>query len=259
MIILEKTTLEFNKAKDLYKEVFCDNDSFIETIMKSVIVASVDIENNEVVSCAFAREKQIKIEGRIINVPFLFGVATKKEYRKQNRASKILCELVDFLEQKYDFVLLCPANKNLYDFYSKFGFEKLCFFDYKTKEVSKDVELVDGDESDAQMLANIFNEFNQKNKIVQYRTKENMQIKIEEILSDNGKIKIVRENNKKTGYFLFDEMILEAINVDFFESSNGPIVVELSDSQKEVDKCPGIVVKKFKDVNLEQIKFYEMW
>lgn len=259
MVILNNTTPEFSKAVELYKRVFCDSDSFIRTIMDTVIVATVDVENGEVVSCVFAREKQIRIDEKVVKIPFLFGIATNENYRGQNRASKIIEEMLSYLETIYDFVLLCPANSGLYSFYYRFGFEKLCFFDYKQKTISNGYEIVDAEVSDSQVICEMFNDFNQKNKVAQYRTPEAMQVKLREIISDEGEVKLVKRNNKTIGYYLFDEMVLESINVAFDDSNTGMKVVELSESQKEVDECPGVVIKKFKDVNLKQIKFYEMW
>ena len=259
MIVLEKNSIEFDKAKTLYKEVFCDGDSFVKTIMSTVSVASVDIENEEVVSCAFARNKQIRVEDKIIDVPFLFGVATKKDYRGQNRASKVINEILEYLKPLYDFVLLCPANIGLYDFYSRFGFEKLCFFNYKTKKIENGVKIKEGNVSDAKILAKLFNKYNQTEKVAQYRTPESMKIKLEEIVSDNGKIQKIIKNNKTIGYYLFDDIILESINANFKETTDGIKTVELSNIQEITDGCPGVVIKKFKDISIEHIKFYEMW
>ncbi len=256
-MIIDKNNEYFTQAVELYKDVFKDSDEFIKVVMESAICASVDIENNIVVSCAFVREKQIRKDEKIITVPFMFGIATNEKYRHSGKASKVINEMFDYLKQNYSFTMLCPANSGLYDFYKKFGFEKLCFFKY---EKVGDVigEIKEGNIKDSKLITNLFNNANLAYKTAQHRTLGATKLKLQEILSDSGKINIVYENKKATGYMLYDDFILESIGVEYREGAKYTLV-ENANIEVGTENCPGVVIKKFKNIDIEHLKFYEMW
>ena len=256
-MIIDKNNEYFTQAVKLYKDTFKDSDEFIKVVMESVICASVDIENNIVVSCAFAREKQIRKEKDIITFPFMFGIATDKKYRNKGRASKVINEMFNYLKQSYNFTMLCPANSGLYEFYKKFGFEKLCFFKYE-KVGGVIGEIKEGNLDDSKLIADLFNNANLAYREVLYRNIDATKLKLQEILSDSGKIYIVYKNGKAIGYMLYDDFILESIGVEYREGTKYTLVKD-SNIEEKTNNCPGVVIKKFKNENMKHLRFYEMW
>lgn len=58
---------------------------------------------------------------------YLCGASTHPDYRKKGIMAKLIEFALDDAKAKGDvFSFLFPANEGLYDFYSRFGYEKLC-------------------------------------------------------------------------------------------------------------------------------------
>lgn len=260
-VIKRRDSKQFSQVIELYKNTFHDSDSFIRVIMEKVKAVSIDVEKGKVVAIALYREKRIFENGKIKKVPFIFGVATHSEYRKQRRAHKVMNGILNYLTQKgYDRALLAPANKNLYNFYEDFGFYKSCFFEYKQAEVAKKYFLIRATLQDCKIMTTLFNRNSKKMDSCQYRTNDDMKLKVREVEADGGSVMLAVLNNEVVGYYLEDEEIIETIGIDWDIKTQGKTIVIPSNKYVEIDKCPGIVTKSLKNkIENKQTCFYDMW
>ena len=51
----------FKQARELYIKTFKDSEMFCDVVLNDAFAISMDIENNKVVTCAFVREKRIRV------------------------------------------------------------------------------------------------------------------------------------------------------------------------------------------------------
>lgn len=251
----------FTQVVDLYKKTFHDSDSFTRVIMEKVKAVSIDIENDKVVAIALYREKRIFENGKTKKVPFIFGVATHREYRKQKKAHKIMNGMLNYLTQKgYDRALLAPANKELYKFYDDFGFKKSSFFEYKQGKIDKKYSMVRASEKDTKTIARLFSENAKRLNNCQYRTLSDTLLKIREIEADNGIVMIAKIQETPVGYYFEDGEIIETIGIDWDINNKGKTIVFPSEKYNETDKCPGIVTKCLENkIENKKTCFYDMW
>lgn len=252
-----------NQAIDLYKQTFNDSDSFIKIVMEKVKAVSIDIGDNQVVSCAFYREKHILENKKKIKTPFIFGVATNPNYRHQQRAHKVINGLLNYIKEKgYDMAFLAPANKGLYAFYSQFGFEKYSFFEYKKGRIEDKYVVKQGSVEDAEIIMKLFNKNANRLENCQIRNKAETETKLKEVEADGGKIMLALNNKKVIGYYFEDGDIIESIGIDWIYGDKGNIIVIPTNKYIETSKCPGIVIKKFdktKDKTGKNAYFYDMY
>ena len=252
-----------NQAIDLYKRTFGDSDSFIKIIMERVKSVSIDIVDNQVVSCAFYREKHILEDKKKIKTSFIFGVATDPYYRHQKRAHKVINGLLNYIKEKgYDRAFLAPANNRLYAFYSQFGFEKYSFFEYKKGRIEDKYVIKQGSVENAEIIMKLFNKNARKLINCQIRNKAETEIKLKEVEADGGKIMLVLNNKKVVGYYFEDGDIIESIGIDWIYEEEGKTIVVPINKYIETSKCPGIVIKRFdktKDKTNKNAYFYDMY
>lgn len=260
-VIKRRDSKQFSQVIDLYKNIFHDSDSFIRVIMEKVKAVSIDVEKGIVVAIALYREKRIFENGKIKKVPFIFGVATHREYRNQRRAHKVMNGILNYLTNKgYDRALLAPANKNLYNFYEDFGFYKSCFFEYKQAEIAKKYFLIRATLQDYKIMTTLFNRNSKKMDSSQYRTNDDMKLKLKEIEADGGRAMLAVSNNTVVGYYLEDEEIIETIGIDWNIKTKGKTIIIPSKKYVETDECPGIVTKCLENkIQNRKTCFYDMW
>ncbi len=112
------------------------------------------IKDNKVVSMAQMMPYELKNIGK---VTYIYGAATNPKYRKQGLMSKLLNKSFEIdVENGVIASILIPANKPLYDFYGKLGYET-CFFanKYTYKAFDKVDEI--NECNDVKILSRIYN------------------------------------------------------------------------------------------------------
>lgn len=230
---------------NLYRDVFKDSRKLTEQVFfheNNLVDFAFDEVDDKIVSVAFARKKSLRVDDQIIDVPFMFGIATHKDYRHQKRSSKVINELLEKLYKKgYPFTMLCPANEPLYDFYAQFGFFKFnkVYSDklgYYIKENTKLIE-VNNDVLEEECVK-LFEKYNERFSVSQIRDLSAMKNRINEIIIDEGKVYLLKEDDYY-GYIVLngDGKIEEIISL--YKSS------ELKDIQiANLDKNAEIVLQE---------------
>lgn len=114
---------EIGKTRALYEEVFQDSreytDYFYEKVQREGTAFAAE-ENNEVISELFLIPKHLICNNKIIEALYVYGVATKTQYRGQGCMDRLMKEALYYAkESSTELLYLIPVSTALYD---KYGF-----------------------------------------------------------------------------------------------------------------------------------------
>ncbi len=263
--LVAKFTLTENldtEIHDLYQSVFGDSDELTSLIFDAnqVPYQALDAVNDKLVACGFVRMKQLRVFGEILNAPYLFGIATDDNYRRQGRAERVIRKLLyELYRDKCPIAMLCPANHKLYAYYIRMGFIRFNFETELTadKLYRDDMRLSIGGIDDYAKVTALFNAYNAKFSFTQYRDEADTLQRLREVDSDGGKLVwLLDRESDAYGYLLLDETdkIIEAVINDAQElnSANDAQTSALGESEKAE-----IVKKLFSDKGLNAAKLLD--
>lgn len=114
--------IDVNSLKELWLNTFEDTQTAVELFFERKFIcdiAYVATENQQIVSMLYLLPASVNG----IKSCYLYAAATKKAYRGQG----IMGHLIDYALKNVDaqLCITLPATESLYDFYGRFGFEKL--------------------------------------------------------------------------------------------------------------------------------------
>ena len=209
----------------LYKNIFGDSDQLINLIKNSenynIKQSTFILKNQKIISIGSTREKKLRIFNYVENIPFIFGIGTKKEEREKGYGGTLIKELLNKINfHKYNLAIIAPEEEYLIKYYKKFGFIE---FNYK-KNIpienlfKKNFNIKIGNINDYQEIAKLFNSYVNKFKIAQYRDNKLTFERLKEVFIDDGKLLILSLNNNNYGYFIYEQgVITESINLLEYE------------------------------------------
>ncbi|MCL2771910.1 MAG: GNAT family N-acetyltransferase [Oscillospiraceae bacterium] len=125
---------------DLWSEAFGDYEEFISSFIDSYMIPEynvpVVISDGKIASAFYLIEFELYSNMQSIGIcAYLFAAATKKEYKNRGYMSKLIKYASDLYGNRgVKVIFLFPQNKNLFDYYAKFGFESI----YQTKKMTID-------------------------------------------------------------------------------------------------------------------------
>jgi predicted acetyltransferase len=115
-----------NQLKRLWKKVFNDNERYIELFFGRKYrdeETLLYVEGGSVKSMLFFPRYEIKAYGRVYRAGYICGAATIPEYRGRGLMTMLLDRAFDVMSERGDtFSVLIPGEKELYAFYSKYGY-----------------------------------------------------------------------------------------------------------------------------------------
>lgn len=112
---------EIQKTRALYEEVFQDSkaytDYFYEKVQKDGICFVAE-QNDEIISELFLLPKRLICENKIIKALYVYGVATKEQYRGQGCMDKLMKEAFYYAKgSSIGLLYLIPVHPALYERY----------------------------------------------------------------------------------------------------------------------------------------------
>ncbi len=136
MIIKNPAVSRIPELKALWKEAFGDTDRFIDAFFRSAFSEERSlcaIEEDSVAAalyffdCEFGGKK----------IAYLYAIATKKEYRGRGYCSTLMEHTHKELKKLgYVGAILVPANKDLFAFYERLGYETSSYIEEFTETAS---------------------------------------------------------------------------------------------------------------------------
>lgn len=113
--------------KSIWNEVFFDDFQYIERFLKFIDITKncmILKENDNICSILFMLDCFCTIDGTSIPGSYIYAVATKKEKRGNGFMTMLEKKSIEYLKcQGKKFVSLVPQTKELFDMYSKIGYE----------------------------------------------------------------------------------------------------------------------------------------
>ena len=214
---------QFNEKEyfQLYKSIFGDSDKLINLVKNSpnfnLNHSSFVLKRQKIISIGSTREKRLRIFNQIENIPFIFGIATKKEERRKGYASEVFKKMLLKINfDKYNVAMIAPEEEYLVNYYQKFGFIKFNF----TKKIpiqnlfKRNFDIRLGNIEDSEEITNLFNTYGNKYKISQYRDIRFTEERLKEVFVDDGKLFILSQKDKNYGYCIYEQgYITEYINL----------------------------------------------
>lgn len=118
---------DYENLAAIWRMAFSDSDEYIQKFFKEMYkdgYALVSREEGVAVSCAYLLESQFVIKGKPYSAYYFYAAATHPNYRGRGHMAAIINEAEKLAtERGIDFIILVPAEPELYRYYSKFGFE----------------------------------------------------------------------------------------------------------------------------------------
>ena len=136
MIIAPARETDVSQLMDLWLEAFGETKEEVLSFFREIFPLCrpwCAKDGDTLCAMAYALPQTLKVGEKQLPVAYLYAIATRKSYRGQGLASRLLEELSRALRKEgFAGLLLVPANLPLFDFYEKLGFNP---FSYRGKTV----------------------------------------------------------------------------------------------------------------------------
>lgn len=129
--------------KEIWHISFGDSKEYIDMFMEHQFKEALTVvyeEDSKILSMFFLFRCDFVINEKTHPSFYLYAAATLPQYRGKGIMGKMLGFSKSYAVKKdFDFVILSPAEKSLYDYYGRFGF-KTCF---KSQKITLDLKSED--------------------------------------------------------------------------------------------------------------------
>lgn len=133
---------EIKQVRNLYTEVFEDDEDFIEYFFRWELDSSHIIGGfigDELVSVMFLRDKGLCLGDEKLRGCYIYGVATKTKYRGRGYMGLLMEEAkAYFVTNNYDVLYLIPVSEKLYVKYGFATVEKFIQLNYELRAAELD-------------------------------------------------------------------------------------------------------------------------
>lgn len=124
--------------KALWKEAFQDTDEFIDLFFSLAFSEENSLavyDNGELAASLYWFDGKVG-DGK---AAYIYGVATKKAQRGKGYSTSLLKKCHELLSDKgYSAAILVPADKELFNFYGRLGYNECCFIELDEVVASKE-------------------------------------------------------------------------------------------------------------------------
>lgn len=239
---------EHYKTRKLWEEIFLEDTSRFLDYYYSVKIAENEIyvieDNEKIISMLHLNPYQLQVGKRVVNGHYIVAVATDKNYRRRGLMAALLRKAInDMRERGEPFTFLMPAAEAIY---YPHGFRYI----YRQKQgeiqgkaiVNNDLQIERICKKDCAVLAEFANEFIEKEyEVFARRDIHYYEVVLDEQISENGGIILVKDNDKPVGCFLYakeqEYEIREPMFLDGYEDAFGQAVYLLTKDENVKVKC----------------------
>lgn len=128
------------QLKEIWHISFGDSKEYIDMFMEQQFKNAKTVvyeEDSEILSMFFLFRCDFSIRKKTHPAFYLYAAATLPQYRGKGIMGKMLEFSKSYAAEKnFDFIILSPAEKSLYDYYGRFGFKE-CF---KSQKISLNIK-----------------------------------------------------------------------------------------------------------------------
>lgn len=128
------------QLKEIWHISFGDSEEYIDMFMEHQFKNAQTVvyeEDSKILSMFFLFRCDFSINGKTHPAFYLYAAATLPQYRGKGIMGKMLEFSKSYAaENGFDFIILSPAEKSLYNYYGRFGF-KACF---KSQKISLNIK-----------------------------------------------------------------------------------------------------------------------
>lgn len=118
-----------DNLKDLWRVCFYDEPGYIDFFFDNRFVTSntlVYTLNNKTVAQLFLLEGGFSVKGNIYPSYYLYAACTHPDFRRKGIMKELLLYAEEISKKRdIDFICLVPAEKSLFDYYSKFSYKSV--------------------------------------------------------------------------------------------------------------------------------------
>lgn len=122
---LRKT--DYEDCAKIWRMSFNDTDEYIKNFFDKMYNDGIGLvyrEQGVAVAALYLLEAQTVIKGHGYSTYYLYAAATLPAHRNKGIMSILIEESVDLAKHNgIDFIVVCPAEPGLFDYYGKFGFK----------------------------------------------------------------------------------------------------------------------------------------
>lgn len=116
--------------KEIWRISFGDSEEYIDMFMEKQFKCAETVvyeEDDKVIAMFFLFRCDFSISGKAYPSFYLYAAATLPEYRGRGIMGSMIKFSKEYASKNgFDFIILSPAEKGLYDYYRRFGFSE-CF------------------------------------------------------------------------------------------------------------------------------------
>jgi len=203
---------KIQELKEVYRAVFAEDDGrYIDYVFGRKYSEENAIwheERGRIVSHLFYVDRRLRIRDKVIDCPYIVGVATLPEYRRRGFAELLMQRCFEVLKGKG--YALCALHPFRHSFYEKFGF--VTYNKVRLHTVSYNGEkgflLADIGKDDMPLVKRLYDDFMAPYSGYAVRDLEETRRRFEEFKSF-GSCKFILKEDRPIGYVYYDESFAE--------------------------------------------------
>ncbi len=183
---------------DLWRRCFSDKEEFVRFYFNRIHREEetlVLIENNVIIASLQMIPYSIKLGNDILPAGYISGAMTHPDYRRRGYMEQLLYFALGVMIKKgYRLTFLIPQEEWLFDYYSRYGYQKAFPVNYRLISISKRVRprgitvLSSLQEADTDALYSTYHSFLSQKENVVLKSREQFSCMLEDLFLDQGKV-----------------------------------------------------------------------
>lgn len=204
------------ELKQLWKDTFGDTDTYLDLFFNHVYKEEnvvVQYKGGKLIAALHLIPYQMTLNGKIIPVSYICGVATIPEERGKGIMTSLMQEAHMRLRERGDeLAVLIPVSNALFNYYEKMGYRNF-FYYHKTlykgnfTDTDSGLKLVSGKDIPEQHLFDFFDQQTRRRKVTILHNYTDFTHILQEVYLSGGSVKILTDHvaGIKAMAFLYPE------------------------------------------------------
>lgn len=238
---------EKNRIRELYEEIFDDSQYFVDYYFSSYVRNTVNFvceKDGQIVGMATIHPKKLKVSKKEVVAGYVYGVATKPEYRGQGIMKKLL-EMIDeyAVKNEYEYLYLIPANPKIYE---GLGYELV----RNSSELEFDKDSIQTEISTIKVEKVNEDKFNECIEFIDKNYENRVSVKYDVVYLREILARLSINNSGI--YCIFDSICDKILGLAFIENDDKYYLNHLVCRKEDVDMCVSQVMRK---INIDKLYY----